>query len=505
MGKVRGLTLKGIGGRQGYSTTHRKAAHSRKWEDDHYRSFIEGDASISLPGQDYGHRVAYKDGSQWDPVHDAISGTYDDSALSPMVSNITGLFSIYRSFLSFDLSSLPVGSTILSAVLHFNISKNINDPKLVVQKATLISLPAGIDDYDSFEPTLFSEVFDPSVSGWCEITLNVSAIAYLQTQFWNGDPAHFCLRDYGYDYSNISVPLDSSIYMNLRGYGSGYDPYLAIHYRRQIRVTTTTTTTVSTTSSTISTSSTLSTSSTSPQSDELPQTIEGLSFWVSADVGVTTDSGSVTLWEDRSDNGYDADSPASGNRPTLADNQVNGLPSVHFTNSPSIQCVKSHSLASLFNGDDTPFTVIYVFRPSGDGRIWAVNASNGNGYANHSEYYYGNTNDEISRRPPGGNESYAYPTSPFTKDAFQVVSLVFTGTAVSLYVDKSQKLNAESLNVASMSSSLAQFWIGCWGDGSGNPYQGIHADFCEFLVYDSALGSADREDIEDYFFSKYDL
>ena len=57
---------------------------------------------------------------------------------------------------------------------------------------------------------------------------------------------------------------------------------------------------------------------------------EDLQLWLKADEGVTLDGNSVSLWEDQSGNGADAEQGNEGNQPFLDISAANGLPALDF-------------------------------------------------------------------------------------------------------------------------------------------------------------------------------
>jgi hypothetical protein len=57
---------------------------------------------------------------------------------------------------------------------------------------------------------------------------------------------------------------------------------------------------------------------------------ESLELWLKADEGVTLKGSNVSLWEDQSGNGADAEQANGVNQPILDKNAINGLPAINF-------------------------------------------------------------------------------------------------------------------------------------------------------------------------------
>jgi len=56
----------------------------------------------------------------------------------------------------------------------------------------------------------------------------------------------------------------------------------------------------------------------------------GLSLWLKADAGITTNAGSVTEWKDQSGNDHHATVTPSLNAPQYLEKEINGRPAVRF-------------------------------------------------------------------------------------------------------------------------------------------------------------------------------
>ncbi len=71
-------------------------------------------------------------------------------------------------------------------------------------------------------------------------------------------------------------------------------------------------------------------------------------LWLRADIGVTSNKGNVTTWQDQSPQGNNANSLSSANSPQFNPSAVNGLPSVNFNGTSNY--LNMPSGFSNFNG-----------------------------------------------------------------------------------------------------------------------------------------------------------
>ena len=142
---------------------------------------------------------------------------------------------LYRSFLYLDLSSLPPGATVISAIVTVRGFTSANS-QVCIQQGTQTGtdntgLVAG--DWNAFTGTPFDVV------NWItgnfprnELTLNAAGLAYIESVV--GGVAKFCLREYDSDYSDVA-PLNNddnknSLYFHTATPGTDNDPYITIEY-----------------------------------------------------------------------------------------------------------------------------------------------------------------------------------------------------------------------------------------------------------------------------------
>jgi len=150
---------------------------------------------------------------------------------SPTARTFSSNYYVYRSFLYFDLSALPGGATVTSAVVTV---RGFNDAssQVCIQQGTQTGTDNSglvIGDWNAFTGTPFA-IFD-----WItgndprnELTFNAAGITYVESVA--GSVAKFCLREYDKDYSDVA-PLGND--KNSMYFSAGMEsnqPYITIGY-----------------------------------------------------------------------------------------------------------------------------------------------------------------------------------------------------------------------------------------------------------------------------------
>lgn len=216
----------------------------------------------------------------------------------------TSDFYIRRALMEFDLTSVPVGSTITnSPTVKIRFAGPTSGRDDNNMSANLFYFTRGSSENTAFVANDFDEAKGTTASTAADITgltsthtftLNAGAIADLEDNF--GGYAQISLRISG-DYNNSAPPSDNDL-NQLEGY-MGNDgtesnrPRLEFTYSEP--TTTTTTTTSTTTSTTSSTSSTTSSSSTT--STETSTTSTSTSTSSSSSTSSSTSTSSTTTQE----------------------------------------------------------------------------------------------------------------------------------------------------------------------------------------------------------------
>ena len=122
-------------------------------------------------------------------------------------------WTIWRSFLSFDLSEIPAGKTIVSCTLTvYNVEPPFlpaGTDNVLVQEGTQ-SDDLAVEDYNAFAGSLHGP------TAWVEnensLVFGAAGLAYIESVF--GAMAKLCLREYNHDYLN-HIPIDEKFYAGL--------------------------------------------------------------------------------------------------------------------------------------------------------------------------------------------------------------------------------------------------------------------------------------------------
>lgn len=218
-----------------------------------------------------------------------------------------------------------------------------------------------------------------------------------------------------------------------------------------------------------------------------PDDIAGLRAWFDADaITGKVDTDTISQWDDLSGNGLHATQATGANQPTYQTNEINGLPVVQFDGS-------NDSLGSALNNADASITVFLIGRfLSGAANVSRILSLSSDGAASifnngDSDYgYYANQGGSIVDL--GG-----------TPQTATILALVFaSNSSTDAYRDGTLHTTFDpsngytgglplTLGAQRSTENFAKCQIG------------------EVLIYDSALGSTDREAVEQYLGDKWGI
>lgn len=158
----------------------------------------------------------------------------------------------------------------------------------------------------------------------------------------------------------------------------------------------------------------------------------------------------------------------------------------------------ANGLASIFHGNDTPFTVVAVARPR-IGTSSGVLASYGTLASGDFRGEFRLTGSSGSRllsafRKDSGVEVSAFSTSSYVNEQSGIFSKVFKGQTVDFGYDGTLVLNSGSLNKDTLGTNPDRFVIGARSYSSTDIY--FTGDYYALLIFDKALTNADRKRIE---------
>jgi hypothetical protein len=218
----------------------------------------------------------------------------------------------------------------------------------------------------------------------------------------------------------------------------------------------------------------------------------GLLLWLDASDGSTiTGTSSVTQWNDKSGNGYNAVPSSTGTGSVaLTTSAVNGLSALSYAGAGKkyLTVAPGTTAATL-----TYFVVIRMnsltnyetfFHTEG---TWAANSIGSLLYVSNGVQYASYNNGSIGNSSLTMQPGYTY-----------VMSGVDFGSSASAYVNGYPIANLNGLNTAT--HNLSTLSIGGW---SGDLNRTLNGYMCELQVYSAALDNATRRGIEYYLAQKW--
>ena len=240
-----------------------------------------------------------------------------------------------------------------------------------------------------------------------------------------------------------------------------------------------------------------------------------MQVWLRADSGVTTAGGSVSDWQDRSNNDNDAVQATPGDRPTHASTSLPNSEGrgrvVNFAGG-GVHLQFPTGFDTAFDGD---FTMFMLFAPD-------------DGVPSVDRVAFGLVSEDQDDRmvlgldPSGGTSlNYLYKVNTDSIDCkiaplpfpdgppseFTLVSYVNTaGDWHYAYTNggpvAAASVDGSSLDNSGFDSGTSTAFIGSANNGSGGVWPSVNTSFdggiVEFILYDIALSDGDREQVEDY-------
>lgn len=235
----------------------------------------------------------------------------------------------------------------------------------------------------------------------------------------------------------------------------------------------------------------------------------GCRLWVKSDqITGLSDGEPVTTWEDQSGNSNDLIG-GDGTSPTYQTNEINSLPAIRFDGTDDF--LEKSSPTGLDGG--TGLTIIIAVKQSASSDdtylakwdyqtqgSWAWQTKSGDAQ-NMTCYIASSLTDA------GGNNQVS--TGASLTNTWFVLSMVYDGSQgtntdrVKFYKNGTiTSLSTSGTLSTSLTSCTATLKVGKFGGTLPRVYAG---DFAEIFIFDSALGTTDRESVEDYLLAKYGL
>jgi len=208
----------------------------------------------------------------------------------------------------------------------------------------------------------------------------------------------------------------------------------------------------------------------------------------------STTVAAITDWEDQSENGNNATAPDT--YPTFIASSINSKPAISFNNDGSFMQIPENNIGN--DGNISIFVVLNysagaILLNKGDAEtfpqtVWEITTTNGFGFVDNVE----------SEEPFWNTVPISIPEDePVLLEAFSnegVSQIAYNGT------------NSGSPSTANGNFNSLSQYIGIGGGGSnGQSTTSLDARIAEIIIYNRVLNTSERQEVEQYLNSKYQI
>lgn len=234
-----------------------------------------------------------------------------------------------------------------------------------------------------------------------------------------------------------------------------------------------------------------------------PTSLSGLQAWWKSGVGVTLNSTTVSQWDDQSGNGNNLTQGTAANQPTYnaTDANWNGLASISFDGSNDF--LKAHSLAAMFQGTDTPYTIVTAVKRGAGGTFRFLLGSN--------ESVSGNAQTAIGQRYNSTDEYVIYKRDDTTTSAATekgtannnavIIRWQHSGTVAEVFVNGSSV--GSGANDVGILTSQDLFTLGAFPTASSTAANFYVGEIVEVCIWNRLLTAGEQTQVETYFKEKF--
>ena len=209
--------------------------------------------------------------------------------------------------------------------------------------------------------------------------------------------------------------------------------------------------------------------------------ISNLKLWFKADEGITKDGGNyVSQWNDQSGISNNATQTTYGIKPLWVDNQINGFPVVRFDGNDWMV------FSDLILAKCSVFIVYKKFASN------SASCMIGNGYNNNYSGVFDWDNTQIYFN----TEITQYSVNGGGKTVYSLIECINESVPLSIYMNG---------NLVSQVNMVGSLNIGNIGRSIGIANSQMDGDIAEIIVYDSALSTTNRQLVELYINTKYNI
>ena len=235
------------------------------------------------------------------------------------------------------------------------------------------------------------------------------------------------------------------------------------------------------------------------QRNTIPTTNLGL--WLRADKGVVLNGTTVSQWNDQSGNGNNAIQGTANAQPLYVENVLNGLPTLRFDGGNDLMNITTN----LMNGISayTCFSVIkYTYNTNNTLISGNLAGGNSESFLNYAYIFAANTlyGNLTLRNGMGYIENDCYTN-------FNVLSQNFNGNGTGNSGKLKIYKNGTNLSLTYLgtvpSTTLANTSLLIGREVPNNNW--MNGDIAEIIFYNSALSDYNRQQVEKYLSSKYNI
>jgi hypothetical protein len=230
-----------------------------------------------------------------------------------------------------------------------------------------------------------------------------------------------------------------------------------------------------------------------------PDQIAGLKAWWKADALALTDGAAVASWPDSSGSGNNLSQATASYQPTFKTGILNGKPAVRFNATVSGSLGPGNVLfpaagAGFDIGITQPDT-IFIVATTDASKTYRGSYMSPVGFSGQL-VFVSETNGALEIYAGGS----ALVDAVDHTGAFHIICAIFSGGNGSAYVDGVQTLAPQSTGT----NGVGQVGVGALYS-AGAVTLPLMGDIAEIIVYNSALSTTDRQSIETYLNTKYNV
>lgn len=225
-----------------------------------------------------------------------------------------------------------------------------------------------------------------------------------------------------------------------------------------------------------------------------PDTISGLKLWLKADSLGLSDGTAVSSWTDSSGTGNTATQATGANQPLYKTSIINGQPVVRFDGNNDFM----NTGTTGFPSGNSDLTMITVFKATASGGVVYAYGANTNSTTPHIS---ASSSTQINISTFGSNDLVTLPVSYLSQPTIATFKYTSSDGILRGYI-RSPQVAASDSGIGAQNFSVAGGTVGAF---VGGPNTFLNGDVAEVIVYNSALSDANRNIVESYLATKYNL